>query len=134
MQHSHEVYANSVALLAEGFIDVATHRTTIATIEEQNYCSCKACTDWRTVLHLSMQYNETDFRLYSVDQGVKSSASCMHLGGLFVVHAPGPDVKPEKEELCPWETDRTHPELCPWGADRTWEIEAAAKDREEQGR
>jgi len=129
MAGAHEVYGSSVALLAEGVIDVATHRSTIASIKVSDQCSCKACDDWRTILLISVQYDEGSLRLYSVDTGVVSAASRAHLGGLFIDEATdeaagGGDAVDE-----PLVDEK---ELCPWGADRRWEIEAAAKYEAEQ--
>ena len=142
MTGAHEVYGSSVALLSEGLIDVATHRSTIASIKTSDQCSCKACDDWRTLLLISVQYEEGSLRLYSVDTGVVSAASRAHLGGLFIEHAqhrkrdepadePADEATDESEDEAEDESANKK-ELCPWGADRRWEIEAAAKYEAEQ--
>ena len=137
MAGAHEVYGSSVALLAEGVIDVATHRSTIASIKAIDQCSCKACDDWRTLLLISVQYEEGSLRLYSVDTGVHSAASRAHMGGLFIDRAADEATDESEDESEDESSDESadeavdepanKKELCPWGADRRWEIEAAAK-------
>ena len=125
MTGAHEVYGSSVALLAEGMIDVATHRSTIASIKTSDQCSCKACDDWRTLLLISVQYEEGSLRLYSVDTGVHAAASRAHLGGLFIDRAEG-EATDEAADHAADEQLVVKKELCPWASDRRWEIEAAA--------
>ena len=138
MTGAHEVYGSSVALLAEGVIDVATHRSTIASIKAIDQCSCKACDDWRTLLLISVQYEEGSLRLYSVDTGVHAAASRAHLGGLFIDRAADEATDESEDESSDEAADEAvdesanKKELCPWGADRRWEIEAAAKYEAEQ--
>ena len=141
MAGAHEVYGSSVALLAEGVIDVPTHRSTIASIKASDQCSCKACDDWRTLLLISVQYEEGSLQLYSVDTGVHAAASRAHLGGLFIEHAADESADEATDESEDESADEAEDEqlvgekeLCPWGADRRWEIEAAAASlsREEQ--